>query len=194
MSASSIFEENIYQWMERVRFIDHLLFVLAIVVPALLALAYRGLRHHPFVRAHRRHAVLAAVTPPVLLVLWKIYNAVMDHYGLDSVLGTAVCAGIFLATGMGMVALNFVLAVRFETGDAPLLPPAAAEAESAETETAPAEAAGMDAPPLAMAEEDASTDEQPRPPVPPGAGSETARSAKVRIRVRETGKTGDENK
>ena len=88
-------EESIYDWMERTRFVDLALMWCALLLPLAVAALAFALRGRPAVTRHRHHWVMALLAAPLLLLLWRIYNAIANHYGLDSVVGFAVNAAIF---------------------------------------------------------------------------------------------------
>jgi hypothetical protein len=93
-------EESIYDWMERTRFVDLALMWGALVLPLAVAALAFALRGRPAVTRHRHHWVMGLLAAPLLLVLWRIYNAIANHYGLDSVVGFAVNAAIFAAAAV----------------------------------------------------------------------------------------------
>ena len=66
---------------------------------ATLVLGYLGLsrRQGPLVRASWLTAGGALLGP-----LWLVYNAIEDHFGLDSVAALAINTAIFVAVGVGM--------------------------------------------------------------------------------------------
>jgi hypothetical protein len=92
-------EETVYEWMERIGLVDHLLATIALVVPLAAGACWWTLRRRPFLARRRPELVMLIVAPPVLWVLWKVYNAVMDHYGLDSVFALFLNAVIFIGAG-----------------------------------------------------------------------------------------------
>jgi hypothetical protein len=57
--------------------------------------------------SHRRVAAGAVrgfalgFSGPAILVLWRVYNAITDHYGLDSVQGLLINLSLFVAIGIG---------------------------------------------------------------------------------------------
>ena len=66
-------------------------------------------------RAHRpgalRTGILIGLLGPVNWLLWKIYNAIEDHYGLDSVkamlLNLALFAALGITVGIGVQCSGF---------------------------------------------------------------------------------------
>jgi hypothetical protein len=103
-------EESIFEVMERTHAVDYLLLVLALIGPLLVATLLLVFRNRPIVQQNRHHWTLVFLAGPLLLLLWKIYNAIEDHYGLDSVFALLLNAMIFLATSLVLIALNLVLA------------------------------------------------------------------------------------
>lgn len=95
-------EETIFEFMERTRLVDRFLMVAAVLVPVLIAMAAAVPRLRGVVLGHPHRWAMGAIVGPVILILWKAYNAVMDHYGLDSIRGLAVNACVFLLTGVLM--------------------------------------------------------------------------------------------
>lgn len=106
-------EETFYEMLERTRAIDRALFWLALLCPLTVAGFATLLRTNPVVRDQRHRWVLALLAAPALLVMWKIYNAVVDHFGLDSVAGLIANASIFAAAALIVAALRMVLKVAF---------------------------------------------------------------------------------
>ena len=97
-------EETFFETLERTRIVDTLLLWAALLGPLVILGAAWALRKHEAVTAYRRRWALAAMAAPMVGLLWLIFNAVMDHYGLDSVFGFAVSAVIFLLAALLMVA------------------------------------------------------------------------------------------
>ncbi len=97
-------EETFFETLERTHFVDTLLLWAALLGPLLILGVAWALRKHETVTSYRRRWALAAMAAPVVWLLWLIFNAVMDHYGLDSVFGFAVSAVIFLVAALLMVA------------------------------------------------------------------------------------------
>lgn len=102
-------EESIFEIMERTRFVDRVLLWLAILGPFAVATLLFLFRNRPLFANNRHHWSLVFLAGPLLLVMWKVYNAVVDHYGLDSVFGLFVNALIFLFVGILLSVLNVVL-------------------------------------------------------------------------------------
>lgn len=98
-------EETFFEYLERTALVDTALLWLALLAPPLLPALAWMLRATPLVRDHRHRWLMALMAAPLLAVLWRVYNAVTDHYGLDSIFGFGVNAVIFLVSA---VALAFV--------------------------------------------------------------------------------------
>jgi hypothetical protein len=43
---------------------------------------------------------IAGLLGPLIWVLWKLYNAIEDHYGLDSVKGLLINLALFICVGL----------------------------------------------------------------------------------------------
>ena len=97
-------EETFFETLERTRLVDTVLLWAALLGPLIVLGAAWALRKHEAVTAYRRRWALAAMAAPMVGLLWLIFNAVMDYYGLDSVFGFAVSAVIFLVAALMMVA------------------------------------------------------------------------------------------
>lgn len=123
-------EETFYEMLERTRAVDRVLFWLAILAPLLVAGTAAVLRDKPVLLRHRERWVLAILTFPGLLMLWKIYNQVVDAFGLESVLGLFINIGIFAIATFLVVALNLALRAAFATLPQPEGSPAAAPVAS----------------------------------------------------------------
>lgn len=102
-------EESIFEWMEQVRLVDRLLFAVALAGPILSAAGAAVLRRRPAVTRYRDRWVLAALAGPVLFVMWVVYNAIVDRWGLDSVFGLGVNAAAFAAAALMGVGLKLWL-------------------------------------------------------------------------------------
>ena len=98
-------EESIFEVMERTGFVDRAFSWLAILGPFLVATLLFAFRNRPFVALYRHHWVLVFISGPLVLLMWKIYNKILDHYGVDSVFGMFINALLFLGVG---VALSFL--------------------------------------------------------------------------------------
>ena len=74
--------------------------ILGWIVPALACLVGAALW-----KPRRLWSVLAVAGGALAAVLWRVFNAILDRTGPDSIAGLALCAGLFLVAG---VALGFV--------------------------------------------------------------------------------------
>jgi hypothetical protein len=106
-------EETFYEMLERTRAVDRLLFWLALLGPLVVAGLAAVLREHRAVTRFRHRWVLALLAAPALLMLWKAYNAVISHFGLDSVAGLMVNVAVFAAAALIAAACRIVLKVVF---------------------------------------------------------------------------------
>ena len=111
-------EETFFEMLERTRAVDKLLFWLAVLTPPLIAGAAALLRQHKMVTKHRHRWVMACLAAPGLLVLWKMYNLVVERFGLDSVLGLFVNICVFAAAAMLATGLRLVLRATLANGAA----------------------------------------------------------------------------
>jgi len=78
-----------------------------VIRAAAVALPAAGLVIGAAAGALRRQAVrgvvlglLCGASGPAILGLWRVYNAIVDHYGLDSVTGLLINLGLFAAIGL----------------------------------------------------------------------------------------------
>lgn len=100
---------SVYDWMERVGLVDWVLLGFAVAGPGSCALLAAAFRRRPFVTSHRPHWVLAALAGPLLYILWKVYNVVVDSWGLDSVAGLGVNAALFAGVALAVACLKLWL-------------------------------------------------------------------------------------
>jgi hypothetical protein len=110
--------------------IDRLFLILAIAAPALGVLcgAFLGGRRGS-VRRGATAGLLVGLLGPTNLLLWKVYNAITERLGLDTVKNLLVNLGLFIALGV----IAGLLAGRYYRGATP------ASATRAESEDASAE-------------------------------------------------------
>lgn len=127
-------EETFFEMLERSRAVDRLLFWLAILSPPVIAGLAAMWRNRPVVWRHRHRWVLACLTAPGVLVLWKVYNAIVDHFGLDSIKGLFANIGVFAAAAMLVTGLRLVLRAALQV---PLPKTIAAPAPAGTTEFRP---------------------------------------------------------
>ncbi|OPZ20900.1 MAG: hypothetical protein BWZ10_00590 [candidate division BRC1 bacterium ADurb.BinA364] len=92
------------EWILSPRHIESLLIGLAIASPAGAALwaILRKRRAGAVPRSRLRAVWIFAFAGPLLWTLWKIYNAIMDAMGLDSLAGMGLNALIFIAVGTAL--------------------------------------------------------------------------------------------
>jgi Fe2+ transport system protein B len=102
-------EESIFEWMERTKFVDTLLLVLAFATPLAVAVLFALFRGRTFVADYLNRWAIAFVAMPLVLLLWHIFNRIVDHYGLDSVFGLFLNAGVFAVTAAILLVLDVVL-------------------------------------------------------------------------------------
>jgi hypothetical protein len=91
--------------MEQSGVIDRLLLLGVLIVSPVIGLTGWWLRRRRFVCACRHGWVMATIAMPVVWLLWKVYNSLADHYGIDSVFGLFLNASIFLVVGVAVAAL-----------------------------------------------------------------------------------------
>lgn len=102
-------EESLFEFLERTHLVDLVLLWCAVVLPPVVGIGFWLLRQKPFVRSHMRQAILGVLAPPVVLLLWKSYNGVMNHYGLDSVRGVVVSGVVFAVAAVAVAAAEYGL-------------------------------------------------------------------------------------
>ncbi|MGB9691148.1 MAG: hypothetical protein ACPL7D_03175 [Candidatus Sumerlaeaceae bacterium] len=95
-------EDSIFEYLERTKAVDYTLGVLAIVGPLIVAAILRWGQGRAFVENHRPDWWLGLVAGPLVYVLWRVYNAIMDAFGLDSVYALVLNASIFLCVGLAL--------------------------------------------------------------------------------------------
>jgi flagellar biosynthesis protein FlhB len=81
-------------------FVNFLFFVLAFLTPSIVVVLVAGLRKKIWTGEARLWLVLAAAAGPVNLLLWIIYNAIENAYGLDSVRALLLNLLFFLLLGI----------------------------------------------------------------------------------------------
>jgi hypothetical protein len=102
-------EESIFEWMERTRFVDHALLVLAVAGPALVGALFFLFRRRTVVTSHAPAWAIAFIAAPVVLLLWNIYNRIADHYGIDSIFGIFVNTCVFLGAAVLLAVMHLLL-------------------------------------------------------------------------------------
>ncbi len=110
-------EESIFEWMEQVRLVDRVLFALALAGPPIVATTVAILRRRPVVTMFRDRWVMSALSMPALFIMWVVYNAIVDRWGLDSVAGLGVNVLVFAAAAMAAVGLKLWLEKRLRMTD-----------------------------------------------------------------------------
>ena len=104
-------EESNFEWMERTRLIDHVLLVVAVAGPVIVAALHIVLRKGVLRGSNPGLWVLGFVAGPILLLLWNVYNRVVDRYGIDSVFGLALNFAIFMGVAAVLIGLTLILNV-----------------------------------------------------------------------------------
>lgn len=109
-------EETFFEFLERTRAVDHLLIWAAIITPLIIATIVALLRNSPIVADWKHRWVLAILSAPTLLLLWKIYNRITDYFGLDSVKGLLVNVAVFVMAALLATGLRLLLRSVFTPG------------------------------------------------------------------------------
>src|SRR5262245_50332952 len=81
--------------------VERVLLSLALLLPPVglaAGTAWGAARGQPRVGAVR--GLIAGLLGPLVWVLWKIYNAIEDHYGLDSVKALLINLALFILIGL----------------------------------------------------------------------------------------------
>lgn len=100
---------SLFDTMERTAIVDRILFWSALFLPLFTAGLAFVLRDEKVVQHNRHRWVLMAIAGPGVLVLWHIYNSVVDHFGLDSVKGLIVNVTIFIVAALLFTGLRILL-------------------------------------------------------------------------------------
>lgn len=95
--------------MERTGIVDRIFFWVAIFLPLFAAGLAFILRDETIVTRNRHRWVLIALAGPALLVLWDVYNRVIDRFGLDSVKGLLVNVTIFAVASLLFTGMRILL-------------------------------------------------------------------------------------
>jgi hypothetical protein len=101
--------DSIFETMERTGIVDRVLFWTALFLPLFTAGLAFILRDEKIVTRNRHRWVLMALAGPGLLILWHVYNRVVDHFGLDSVRGLFVNVAIFIVAALLFTGLRIML-------------------------------------------------------------------------------------
>lgn len=112
-------DQSIFSIMEQNRIIDRLLFWSAIFLPVFVAGLALTLKNESIVTKNRHRWVLASLAAPGLLILWNIYNAVTDRYGLESVKALVINSIIFIIAAIIVTALRIILRALLTTPPPP---------------------------------------------------------------------------
>ncbi len=81
-------------------FINFLFFVLAFLTPSIVIVLVAALREKIWTGEARLWLVLGAAAGPLNLLLWSVYNAIENTYGLDSVRALVINLILFLILGI----------------------------------------------------------------------------------------------
>lgn len=100
---------SIFETMERTGIVDRILFWVAVFLPLFTAGLAFILRDEKIVTRNRHRWVLMTLAGPAVLILWHIYNRVVDHFGLDSVKGLLVNVTIFAVASLLFTGLRILL-------------------------------------------------------------------------------------
>lgn len=95
-------EDSFFEYLERTKAVDHALALLAIVGPLLVGAMVRWGRKWRFVQQVGPDWWLLLFAGPLAYVLWRVYNAIMDAFGLDSVDALVLNAAIFVCVGLAL--------------------------------------------------------------------------------------------
>ncbi len=140
-------EESLFEYLERTRAVDLALGVLAVVGPLLVAALQKWGRSWRFVRRVGPDWWLWLAAGPLVYVLWYVYNAIMDTYGLDNLYALILNVAIFMCVGLGLALVRISLWRRY---GALAMEESSAESggseASPEAEIAPASGAGSESP------------------------------------------------
>lgn len=61
-----------------------------------------------------RHGFVSGLLGPALWVMWRVYNLIMNRYGLDSVRGLLINLALFVGVGLAVGWMAIVLRRRSE--------------------------------------------------------------------------------
>lgn len=95
-------EESFFEFLERTRAVDKVLAVLAIVGPIAVAILVKVGRRWAWVGDRRPDWGLWLVAGPLVLALWRVHNAILDAFGVDSLYGLVFDACIFVCVGLAV--------------------------------------------------------------------------------------------
>lgn len=106
--------ETFFEMLERTHAIDWVLGAMVVVGPVAVGLLWRWLRVRPAFQRHAHSFIIAATAGPFIYAMWRIYNGIMNHFGLDSVRGLLLSAAVFLIAGTLAGVAHHLLAVALE--------------------------------------------------------------------------------
>ncbi|MCX7626066.1 MAG: hypothetical protein N2Z21_07640 [Candidatus Sumerlaeaceae bacterium] len=95
-------EDSFFEYLERTKAVDYTLALLAVVGPLMVAAMVRWGRRWRFVERVGPDWWLLLFAGPLAYLLWRVYNAIMDAYGLDSVDALLLNAAIFVCVGLAL--------------------------------------------------------------------------------------------
>ncbi len=102
-------EDSIFEYLERTRAVDYALGVLAVVGPLIVAAVLRWGQGRAFVERFRPDWWLGLIAGPLVYLLWRVYNAIMDAFGLDSLYALILNASIFVCVGLALALVRIWL-------------------------------------------------------------------------------------
>jgi hypothetical protein len=111
--------ETFFEMLEHTRLVDRILFWVAVLLPVFLAGMAYLLRNENLVKRNRHRWVLAVLAGPAVLILWKIFNGIEDHFGLDSVKGLLLNVAVFAAAALVITGLRILLRALLTTPPPP---------------------------------------------------------------------------
>jgi hypothetical protein len=120
-------EETLYEWLERTRLVDSLLLVFALAGPLTVAALAWAFQSKPFVLNHRANWVLALLSCPTVFLLWRGYNAITNHFGLETLKASFLSLMMFAATTAALAGLARMLDTTLKP---PSIPPGASSGSS----------------------------------------------------------------
>lgn len=112
-------EQSIFAVMEQTQIIDRILLWTALLFPLFAAGLAFTLRHEDIVTKNRHRWVLACLTPAGVLILWEIYNGVVNRYGLESIKALVINIIIFIVAALLATALRVILRALLTTPPPP---------------------------------------------------------------------------
>jgi hypothetical protein len=101
--------ETVFEWMERTRLVDMMILLMAVGGPLLVAGLAWLLRGKSIVENYRADWVLALISGPVVFLLWRGYNGIMDRFGLESIRAFGLAVLMFAAAAAAVAGLMRLL-------------------------------------------------------------------------------------